>query len=79
MKRASILDLPEDLLKEDQPNPPSEPTLDRLVKEVANTLTISSQELSHWTKEAVVPEEVLKLLLRVAKRYQLNPVLGQVS
>lgn len=79
MKKASILDLPEDLLEEDQPNLSSEPTLDPLVTEVANTLGITSQELSHWTKEAAVPEEVLKLLLRVAKRYQLNPLLGQID
>ena len=79
MKKASILNMPEDLLDEDQPNPPSEPTLDPLVMEVANTLEISSQELSHWTKEAVVPEEVLKVILRVAKRYQLNPLLGQID
>ena len=79
MKKVSILDLPEDLLEEDQPNPPSEPTLDTLVTEVANVLGINSQELSHWTKEAVVPEEILKSILRVAKRYQLNPVLGQID
>ncbi|BEI35820.1 hypothetical protein PHIN6_13380 [Polynucleobacter sp. HIN6] len=79
MKRLSILDLPEDLLEEDQPNRSSEPTLDPLVTEVANALAIASQELSHWAKEAVVPEEVLKLLLRVANRYQLNPLLGQID
>ena len=79
MKKVSILDLPEDLLEEDQPNPPSEPTLDTLVTEVANVLGINSQELSDWTKEAVVPEEILKSILRVAKRYQLNPVLGQID
>ena len=79
MKRASILDLPEDLLKENQPHRPIEPTLDRLVTEVANTLGIVPQELNHWTKEAVVPKEVLKSILRVAKRYQLNPLLGQID
>lgn len=79
MKKLSILDLPEDLLEEDQPNPPNEPTLDRLVTEVANTLAISSKELSHWAKEVVVPDEVLKSILRVAKRYQLNPLLGQID
>lgn len=79
MKKASILNMPEDLLDEDQPNPISEPTLDPLVTEVANTLAISSHELNHWTKEAVVPKEVLKSILRVAKRYQLNPLLGQID
>ena len=79
MKKVSILDLPEDLLEEDQPHRPSEPTLDRLVTEVANTLEITSQELSHWTKEAVVPEEVLKLILRNALRLKLNPLLGQID
>jgi hypothetical protein len=79
MKKASILDLPEDLLEEDQPHPPSEPTLDRLVTEVSNILGITSQELSHWVKESVVPEEVLKLILRTALRFKLNPLLGQVD
>jgi hypothetical protein len=32
-----------------------------------------------WAKEAVFPERVLKLLLRVAIRYQLNPLLGQID
>ena len=79
MKKASILDMPEDLLDEDQPHRPSEPALDPLVTEVANTLGISPQELNHWTKEAEAPEGVLKLILRVAKRYQLNPLLGQID
>ncbi len=79
MKKVSILDLPEDLLDGDRPNPPSEPALDRLVTEVANVLGINSQELSHWTKEAVVPEEVLNLILRTALRLKLNPLLGQVD
>lgn len=79
MKRLSILDLPEDLLKEDPPNPISEPTLIGLVTEVTNTLGIAPQELSHWVKEGVVPQSVLKSLLRVAKRYQLNPLVGQID
>jgi hypothetical protein len=82
MKKISILDLPEDLLKENKPNPPnppSEPTLDRLVTEVACTLAISSQELSHWAKEAVAPKEVLKLILRTALRLKLNPLQGQID
>jgi hypothetical protein len=79
MKELSILDLPEDLLEEDHRHRPSEPILDELVTEVANTLRIVPQELRHWAKEAVAPEEVLKSILRVAKRYQLNPVLGQID
>ncbi len=79
MKKVSILDLTEDLLEEDQPHRPSEPTLDRLVTEVANTLAISSQELSHWTKEAVASKEVLNLILRTALRLNLNPLLGQID
>ncbi|BEI41402.1 hypothetical protein PHIN9_13330 [Polynucleobacter sp. HIN9] len=79
MKKVSILDLPEDLLDDDQPHPPSEPTLDILVTEVANTLGIVPQELSHWAKEAVAPEEVLQLILRTALRLKLNPLLSQVD
>ena len=79
MKKLSILDMSEDLLEEDHPNPRGEPTLDSLVTEVAKTLAISLQELRHWTQEAVVPEEVLKSILSIAKRYQLNPLLGQID
>ncbi|QWD76444.1 recombinase RecT [Polynucleobacter sp. MWH-UH24A] len=79
MKRVSILDLPEDLLDGDQSHRPSEPTLDTLVTKVANTLAITSQELSHWAKEAVVPEEALKLILRTALRFKLSPLLGQID
>jgi hypothetical protein len=98
MKKVSILDLPEDLLDDDQPHrplqsqtgksepvtnkqtqSPIEPTLDTLVTGVANTLGISTQELSHWAKDAIAPEEVLILILRVAKRYQLNLLVGQID
>lgn len=79
MKRVPILDMPEDLLDNDQPHRPSEPTLDPLVTEVANTLGITSQELSHWAKEAVAPEEVLKVILRTALRFKLNPLVGQID
>jgi len=79
MKRLSILDLPEDLLDGDHPNLSSEPTLDRLVTEVANSLRISTQELSHWAKEVAVPKEVLKVILRTALRFKLNPLLGQIE
>lgn len=79
MKRLSILDLPEDLLDEDQPHRPSEPTLDPLVAEVANVLEITSHELRHWAKETVVPKEVLKLILRTALRLKLNPLVGHID
>lgn len=97
MKKLSILDMPEDLLDEDQPNGPlqsqkvrsehtiskktqlREPTLDRLVTRVTNTLGMNSQELNYWAKEAAVPEEVLKLILGTALRFKLNPLVGQID
>lgn len=79
MKRLFILDLPEDRLEGDQSHRPNEATLDPLVREVANTLAISSQELSHWAKEVVAHKEVLNLILRTALRLKLNPLLGQID
>jgi hypothetical protein len=98
MNKVSILDMPEDLLDEAQPNPPSKSqatqsrrmtnqrnppesgsTLDALVSETAHTLGIPIEELGHWTQEAIVPKDVLKSILTTAKRYQLNPLLGQID
>jgi hypothetical protein len=98
MNRASILDMPEDLLNEDQSKqrskyqaaqlrrtmskrsqPTSESTLDELVTKVANGLGIPLEELRSWIKDAACPETVLKTILVMAKRYQLNPLLGQID
>jgi len=62
-----------------QSKPTNEHTLDELLTEVGSALGITSQELDYWTKETKAPEDVLKLILRVAKRYQLNPALGQID
>jgi hypothetical protein len=63
-----------------QRNPPeSGSALDALVSETANTLRIAMEELCHWIQEANLPEEVLKTILVTAKRYQLNPLLGQID
>jgi hypothetical protein len=59
--------------------PPSEPTLDALLTEVACTLGITSRELNHWAKETKAPEDALKLILRTAKRYQFNRLLGEID
>ncbi len=98
MNKSSILDMPEDLLDEDQPNPRSKSpksqsrhvtnqrnqpesgsALDALISETANTLGIAIEELRNWTQEAIVPKNVLKSILTKAKRYQLNPLLGQID
>jgi hypothetical protein len=98
MNRCSILEMPEDLLDEDQPKrrskspkakskhltnqhnqPESDSTLNALVSETANALEIAIEELRHWIHEATLPEAVLKIILVTAKRYQLNPILGQIG
>lgn len=53
--------------------------LDTLISETSNTLGIAIEELVNWTQEAVIPEGILKLILKTAKRYQLNPLLGQID
>ncbi len=63
--------------KHNQPESGSD--LDALVGETANTLRIAMGELRNWTQEAIVPKDVLKSVLRTAKRYQLNPLLGQID
>jgi RecT family len=98
MKKVSIMDMPEDLLDEDQPKqrskspkakskcpknqgnqPESGSALDALVRETANTLGIAMEELHNWTQEVIVPKDVLQSILTTAKRYQLNPLLGQID
>ncbi len=98
MNKCSILDMPEDLLDEDQykqrsksqatqsrhvtnqlNQPESGSTMDALVNETANALGIATEELRHWIQEAALPEAVLKTLMATAKRYQLNPLLGQID
>jgi hypothetical protein len=98
MNKCSILDMPEDLLYEDQPKqqsksqatksrhvtnqrnqPKSGSNLDELVSETANALEITMEELDKWTQKAIVPKDVLKSILTTAKRYQLNPILGQID
>jgi hypothetical protein len=98
MNKCSILDMPEDLLDEDQPkqqsksqatqsrhvtnqrnHPESVSNLDTLVGETANTLGITMEEFRNWIKDAALPEAVLKTILITAKRYQLNPLLGQID
>ncbi len=98
MNKSSILDMPEDLLDEDQPKqrlkslkakskhltnqlnqPESDSTLNALVSEAANALEIAIEEVRHWIHEAALPEAVLKIILVTAKRYQLNPILGQID
>jgi len=62
-----------------QGQPRSESRLDALVSETANALGIAIEELRYWAHEVIVPENVLKSMLATAKRYQLNPLLGQID
>jgi hypothetical protein len=62
-----------------QNQPEKGSALDALVSETASALGIAMEELANWTQEAVIPEGVLKSILTTAKRYQLNPLLGQID
>jgi hypothetical protein len=59
--------------------PESGSNLDALLSETASALGIAMEDLANWTQEAVIPEGVLKSILTTAKRYQLNPLLGQID
>ena len=59
--------------------PSSQITIDGLMKEVAHSLDLDPQELSEWVNDHSVPTEVLKLILRTAKRFTLNPLLGHIA
>ncbi len=59
--------------------PESRSALDELVSEAANAIGITIEELRNWNQESVAPDGVLKAILTVAKRYQLNPLLGQID
>jgi hypothetical protein len=62
-----------------QNQPKSGTAIDALVSETACSLGIVIEELRNWAQEAMVPENVLKSALATAKRYQLNPLLGQID
>jgi len=54
-------------------------SLEGLIADIANILKMPVEELDDWINEAVIPENVLKIILTAAKRLKLNPVLGQIS
>ena len=54
-------------------------TLESLVHETAKVLQINYQELRDWLKSSTVPKEVQQRLLKVAKQFVLNPLLGQLD
>jgi hypothetical protein len=62
-----------------QNQPESGTAIDALVSETACSLGIVIEELRNWAQEAMVPENILKSALATAKRYQLNPLLGQID
>ena len=54
-------------------------TLESLVYETAKILQINYQELSEWLENSAAPKEVQQHLLKVAKQFMLNPLLGQLD
>lgn len=53
--------------------------IESLITEVAQFLDLDPQELSDWMNDHSIPTEVLKLILRTAKRFTLNPLLGHIA
>ena len=62
-----------------QNQPESRTAIDALVSVTACSLGIVIEELRNWAQEAMAPKNVLKSALATAKRYQLNPILGQID
>lgn len=50
-----------------------------LMMDVAKILEMPMDELLSWAKEASIPEELKKTILRIAKRFKLNPVFGHIA
>lgn len=53
--------------------------IESLITEVAQSLDIDIQELSERMNDHSIPTEVLKTILRTAKRFKLNPLLGHIA
>jgi hypothetical protein len=52
---------------------------DNFIADVAKALEITKEELRDWVQEAVIPKDLLKTILRIAKRLKLNPLIGQID
>jgi hypothetical protein len=50
-----------------------------LTMEVAKILAVPIDELRDWVEESSLPEELLKAIFRITKRFKLNPVLGHIA
>lgn len=59
--------------------PNGQVAIEGLLKEVAQSLDIDTQELSEWIKDHSIPTEVLQTILRTAKRFKLNPLLSHIA
>ena len=59
--------------------PGSQMAIEDLMKEVSQSLDVDTQELIEWITSHSIPAEVLKLILRTAKRFRLNPLLGHIA
>jgi len=53
--------------------------IEDLMMGVAKILEMPMDELQEWAKESSLPDEMLKAILRIAKRFKLNPVLGHIA
>lgn len=53
--------------------------IEKLGGEISTNLGILRTELYDWAKETSLPEDVLKIILNIAKRFKLNPLIGQIA
>jgi hypothetical protein len=53
--------------------------IETFTAEIARVLEINTQKLNEWGKDINAPLEVFKNILLTAKRFKLNPILGQIS
>jgi hypothetical protein len=63
-----------------QPELTMDQKITHLVEELANRFNLTTEEIDDWLKlNHVLPKEELWQLLQLAKRFGLNPILGQID
>jgi hypothetical protein len=50
-----------------------------LIMEVAKILEMPMDELRDWVEESSLPDDLLKAIMKIAKRFKLNPVFGHIA
>jgi hypothetical protein len=50
-----------------------------LMMKVAKILEMPMDELRDWVEESSLPDDLLKAIMKIAKRFKLNPVFGHIA